>query len=131
MSRKKYREYRDEEQMIGPFWFEPRTVAAIGAGPRGVYLLTHESRGPVPRILVVYVGRGGLRDRLASHLVDDSKDALHFFFKLVDDEAEAFEEECRLFHTYGRARHLDNKIHPAVPAIAPGSYPRCAARWLA
>ena len=104
------------------------TVAAIDREARGVYLLTHEARGPESRILVVYVGRGRIRNRLAAHLDDVEKHALHFFFRPVDDEEAAFEEECRLFHSYGRDRHLDNKIHPAVPPGVPDRYPRCATR---
>jgi hypothetical protein len=127
MRRKKYLEYRGEDGMLGPFWFELDSVEAIDGRARGVYLLTHEARGLDPRLVVVYVGRGRIRDRLGAHLDDEEKSALHFFFKPLLTEEEAFEEECRLFHAYGRSRHLDNKIHPAVPSMR-DKYPRCSTR---
>ena len=64
-------------------------------------------------ILTVYVGRSiiSLRDRLAEHL----DEASYFAFVELDSEEEAFELECRLFHEYGKAKHLDNRVHPARP----------------
>lgn len=87
----------------------------------GVYLLLHPSDGPVP--IVVYVGRGLIRGRMNRHIVE--KDARSFVYKPLANDYVGFYEECRLFHKYGKTRHLDNKNHPAVPKGAPLDFPNC------
>jgi hypothetical protein len=61
----------------------------------------------------------------------DEKDADSFYFKssTLDDDDKGFAEECRLFHDYGKRKHLDNERHPKVPDGpdgSPRSYPRCS-----
>jgi hypothetical protein len=124
MASKTHLEYLNERGMLGLYEFDEAEVDAIDDDAYGVYLLTHEAEDGT--IIVVYVGRGNIKERLAAHL--DDKEALHFCYKLLDDEDAAFSEECRLFHQYGKRRHLYNKIHPSVPQGASRGYPRCSER---
>ena len=64
--------------------------------------------------IVVYVGRGNLKQRLTAHI--DGSDADHFYFRELRTDLDAYREECRLFHSYGEDAHLDNENHPAKPA---------------
>lgn len=126
MARKTHREY-SERGMLGPYSFDQEMIDAIDEDEYGVYLLTHEAEDDDSIIVVVYVGRGIIQDRLVDHL-DKGKKALHFFYKPLDDEEDGFREECRLFHRYGKRHHLYNKIHPPVPAGSPKNRPRCSER---
>ena len=125
MARKTHREY-NEKGMLGPYQFDQEAIDEIDADEYGVYLLTHEAEENAA-IIVVYVARGIIQDRLADHL-DTGKKAIHFFYKPLDDEEDGFREEYRLFHRYGKRRHLYNKIHPPVPAGASRNRPRCSER---
>lgn len=93
-------------------------VLRLDGDEYGVYMLGHEASDDDSIAIIVYVGRGEIQDRLADHLNNDAKPAILFYFKPLDDadEDDAFEEECRLFHQYGKTKHLYNRIHPAVPA---------------
>lgn len=100
--------------LSGPFALTPANVARVSASP-GVYILSTDGR------FACYVGRSGsLRDRLQSYIGGRYG---YFFLKYHDTEEGAFFTECRLFHLYGKARHLDNQIHPARPAGS--SLPAC------
>jgi hypothetical protein len=126
MAQKKHRAYGRERGMLGPYTFDQDAIDEIDDDEYGVYLLTHEADDDT--VLVVYVGRGIVKDRLLEHLDDKDKEALHFLYKPLDDEDEGFREECRLFHRYGKRPHLYNKSHPQVPVGLPRSYPRCSER---
>jgi len=127
MAQKQHLEYRGERGMRGPYPFDQDAIDEIAEDEYGVYLLTHEADDD-DSVIVVYVGRGIIQDRLADHLDDEKKDALHFFYKPLNDEDDGFREECRLFHQYGKRRHLYNKIHPSVPKGSPRNHPRCSER---
>jgi hypothetical protein len=127
MAQKQFLEYRRERGMLGPYPFDEDAIDEIDDDEYGVYLLTHEADDD-DSIIVVYVGRGIIKDRLLDHLDDEKKEALHFFYKPLDDEDDGFSEECRLFHRYGKRRHLYNKNHPPVPAGSPRNHPKCSER---
>jgi hypothetical protein len=128
MAAKTHLEYRREKGMLGPFEFDPDMIDEVDDSEYGVYLLTHEADDDDGLVVVVYVGRGEIKQRLTDHLDEGDKDALHFFYKPLDDDDDGFAEECRLFHLYGKRRHLFNKLHPAVPAGSPRNYTRCSER---
>lgn len=121
--KKVHRIYIHEEGMIGYIEFVQEMIGMIDEDHYGVYLLTTEAAG---KIVVAYVGRGNIRERLTKHLRDRKKrKVLHFYFKLLSDAEEAFWEECRLYHLYGKKRDLLNEKHPEVPAGFPRNYPKC------
>jgi hypothetical protein len=118
--------YIYEEEMIGPVPFHRNEVDNIYEYEYGVYLLTKVDKYGV--IVVVYVGRGYIKDRLIEHLSDKTKKtARYFYFKVLprDDEM-GFQEECRLYHLYGKDDCLWNVNHPPVPAGSPPEYPKCS-----
>jgi hypothetical protein len=100
--------YDEGTSMEGPHPLNTETVREEVPDAEGVYLLARDRRD-----YICYVGRGNLKTRLRSHASAGRGD--HFYFKEVSSEEEGFEEECALFHRYGKTRHLDNDIHPARP----------------
>jgi hypothetical protein len=122
---KTYNPYDREKGMKGPYPLNKATIRQFEDDAYGVYLLVCEGKGG--GIIVIYVGRGLFKDRFSEH-INEKPDASHFYFKPLDDDYEGFEEECRLFHDYGKVNHLDNEMHPPVPAGAPRNYPRCSER---
>lgn len=105
----------------------PLTAAAIEkhvpkAGP-GAFVLgfrTHDT------FTVQSVGRGD--EDLAATLGALAAEGRYQAFKFVPaaSAADAFAEECHLFHEFGEARHLDNKSHPPRPAGANVTCPGCS-----
>jgi hypothetical protein len=119
---KTYKQYAERNNFDGPWPLDEPHIETLEDDDYGVYLLTMTgSRGG---IIVVYVGRGTIKERLTDHMEDS--DATHFYFTLLETEQEGFVEECRLFHKYGKRPHLDNEIHPPVPAGSPASGPKCS-----
>lgn len=111
-----------ETDMLGPFDLDADTINAIVDDDAfGVYVLLRPSEAK--EALVVYVGQGNVKDRLLSHASDGG--GTHFAYKEVGSEIEAFAEECRLFHRYGKANYLDNIVHPPRPAGMP-NLPKCS-----
>ncbi len=116
--------------MNGPFPLLPQMInKVVDDDVYGVYLLAHpceqgNSCGHGGEI-VVYVGRGNVKERLVEH--ETAKDAKRFYFKSLDDDYEqGFREECRLFHHYGKRPHLDNERHPDVPDGSGMDRPKCS-----
>lgn len=107
--------------------FVPDALKEYREGDYGVYLLT--TKNTKDQDVVVYVGRGNIRERISAHLRDDEKWEvlpLHFCVRILrGGEPEGYPEECRLYHTYGEKWVLLNKKHPPTPA---GSALAC--RWL-
>jgi hypothetical protein len=125
----KYYLYQSERGMNGPHVLDVSTIQEVFPDPKvkpyGVYLLIRQLKDGSN--VVVYVGRGIIRDRLTEHVT--GKDAGSFYFKaLIDNDDIGFAEECRLFHLYGKRPHLDNEKHPDVPDGAPKNHPKCAIR---
>lgn len=113
MAAKQYNEYGEGDEYEGPFELDEENIGAL-ANVRGVYLLADIASDDEDIIIVTYVGRGNIPSRLMAHA--DAERAAFFFVKVIASESAAFREECRLFHKYGKRRHLDNQIHPALPA---------------
>ena len=92
----------------GPFPLDEATVRKVGA-TAGVYVLAER----VGRSYVAcYIGRSdSLRRRLSDHVGRYSS----FYIKYIATGVGAYFAECDLFHKYGKASCLDNKVHPAVP----------------
>lgn len=113
---KTYLIYNEGVSMKGPHALNTKTIAEINEiddTALGVYLLT--MTGDKGGIIVVYVGRGNLKNRLTKHA--NAKDGKNFYFKVLNvSEDELFKEECCLFRKYGKTDHLDNKNIPALPA---------------
>jgi len=103
----------------GPYILLPDLVARLDE-VHGVYILSDKLRG----IFVArYVGRAvDLCDRLGDHAAEGTY--AYFFVKQTKTEIGAYWAECSLFHQYGKATHLDNRIHPARPAGV--NLPRCS-----
>lgn len=122
-AKKEYFIYKDDPTMDGPYRLEEDAIDDIfeDGDEYGVYLLIYETDSG--NLIVTYVGRGILRDRLDDHR--KKTEAVAFYFKLLDDDYAGFREECRLFHEYGKRKNLDNKNHPPVPRGAPKNFPRC------
>lgn len=123
---KTYRFLRNDPCLDGPHLLDENTIDTLfdEGDEYGVYLLLHLTDDD--DWIVTYVGRGVLRDRLDFHR--DNSDAVGFCFELLEDDYEGFSEECRLFHEYGKRRHLDNRNHPSVPRGAPKNFRRCSVR---
>lgn len=115
---KTYYLYQETENMHGPYLLNESNLAKAKLKTPGVYLLAEKhSKG----MLVRYVGRSvNLGKRLVNHIGKTT----HFYYKPTETESGAFFVECREFHKYGKANHLDNSIHPAVPAGS--SLPACS-----
>lgn len=126
MTAKTYYVFKPEPGMVGPYALDVSTIArVVGEKDYGVYVLVHKSEND--NLIVVYVGRGIIKQRLTAHVT--GKDAHGFYFKKLDDDDDAgFAEECRLYHRYGKRPYLDNKQHPDVPDDSPDSYPRCTVK---
>ncbi len=114
MAGKTYYPYGESNSMAGPYLLDGSTTSQLDGNWFGAYVLT-VTGNPSPKI-VVYVGRGNLKDRLTQHAAD--KRGEHFYYKLLATDEQAFQEECRLFRKYGKQDHLDNENKPALP---PGS----------
>lgn len=104
MAKKTYNTYDEIGYLSGPYPLTEENAKRIRPGTLGVYVLAH----PAARsqaTLVVYVGRGDLRSRLRTHALHGEAD--HFAFKSLEHEEVAYLEECRLFHKYGKTKHLE------------------------
>lgn len=123
-TQKTYKLYKPETGMHGPYGLDDDTINDLDEDIYGVYVLV--AKGDKGGTIVVYVGRGIVKDRMREHV--EEKDASAFYFKPLDDDDTGFAEECRLFHLYGKRPHLDNRQHPDVPDGAPRTYPRCSQR---
>lgn len=110
MPSKEYTIYEDDEDMEGPYSFDEDVIADLDDDLFGVYMLLSDGEDDDP--IVRYVGRGNIKERLMKHL---NRACTQFLFKELRSRVTAFREECRLFHKYGKARHLDNRIHPPRP----------------
>lgn len=121
VSTKRYTEFA-EQDFDGPF----ELGHAIFDDEYGVYLLVGLAEEDPAKLVVVYVSRGHFRRHLAQHAATGR--ARHFFVKQFPTASKAFREECRLFHKYGAANDLDNRVHPVMPAGSPANTPRCYVR---
>jgi hypothetical protein len=103
--------------MVGPFGLTPDAVKRL-EGP-GIYFLgaPAEAGG----VVVCYVGKADdLGQRLRRWI---GRRAL-FWYRCTESVNGSYFSECAEFHRYGKALHLDNRIHPARP---PGSrLPLCS-----
>ncbi len=104
--------------LAGPYNLNATNVALFPDGP-GVYVLSDKANSGA--YLARYVGRAAsLRARLGQHVGK----YLYVYYKETETVNGAFFTECRLYHAYGKSHHLDNAIHPAIPA---GSrLPKCS-----
>lgn len=123
MAAKEYNECDEDDDYEGPFRLDEKDIGAL-RDARGVYLLADKA-DDADVLVVTYVGRGNLPSRLRAHA--NAERASFFFAKAITSESAAFREECHLFHKYGKRRHLDNRVHPAVPAGST-STKRCSER---
>ena len=112
----------EEHDFEGPF----ELGNAVFDDAYGVYLLVGVADDEPAKLVVVYVGRGHFRRQLAQHAAKGR--ARHFYVRQFPTAAKAFREECRLFHKYGAANDLDNRVHPVMPAGSPANTPRCYVR---
>ena len=101
-----------ETGLFGPHGLTQKEIDAAvrGTGP-GAYAL---GRWNGSTFYVDYVGRsdGDVNGRLKQWV---GSKYTHFKFGFYDSAKAAFEKECRLFHDFGGAKTLDNKVHPARP----------------
>jgi hypothetical protein len=123
MAAKLFYHHKPEKGMRGPFPLNVPTINTFSDDAYGVYMLV--CMGDDGATIVVYVGRGLLKERLTEHL-DEKPLATGFVYKLLRDDFAGFEEECRLFHDYGKTKNLLNKRHPARPAGSGRSFPKCS-----
>lgn len=85
----------------------------IPVGLVGNYLLSEGLKSAENRLIVTYVGRSDdLNRRLKEHLLDKER-YIWFWYKPADSEREAYEQECRDYHTYRLVHALNNVVHPA------------------
>lgn len=112
--KKRYYYYMRASFMIGPFELTKSNLEKRTLKATGVYLLADQSSiANENRKVVKYVGRA----IVLSGRLDDYLGRYDFFYYIPRvTELTAFWKECREFHRYGKARHLNNKIHPARPA---------------
>ncbi len=89
--------------------FTEKNIIHVPVGVLGVFQLARGEN------CVAYVGRAdrSLRDVIQEQM---SKGYTHFQWVLVPWTKEGFEMECRLYHSHGGRRHLDNKTHPLPPS---------------
>lgn len=63
-------------------------------------------------LVPTYVGRGKVQDRLYEHIDDEYKQP-YFLFWYAENEEEACNKECEMYHEY--IDQLENKVHPSLP----------------
>ena len=67
----------------------------------------------IDRLIVTYVGRStDLNRRLKEHLSDKER-YIWFWYSLSDSDYEAYLQECKDYHNYGKVHTLNNSVHPA------------------
>ena len=85
----------------------------VPAGLMGNYLLSEGLKSTENRLIVTYVGRSeDLNRRLKEHILDKER-YIWFWYKPAASEQEAYEQECRDYHTYRLVHELNNIVHPA------------------
>ena len=103
------------KQLRGPFPLTPEALAARIAAQFAAFALGYTSGDG--RFCTTVVGRanGNLRERLARHLGTERE----FRYLPLTSDADAFDVECRLFHSLAP---LKTRLHPARP---PGTSLTC------
>jgi hypothetical protein len=115
MGKKTYSVYDQPEYLKGPFALTESRISRLSDEVFGVYVLIDDCSNHRDHRLAVYVGRGVVRTRLLRHW--ESLNAPRYFaYAKLDSQEDAFYAECELFHRYGKALHLKNRVHPARPA---------------
>ena len=86
----------------------------------GAYVLGHKRTGGIFRVSFVGRAEANLNVRLKQQAEMNAYSA--FMFQYCTNPQEAFEAECKVFHTFAPA---DNKAHPARPLSADWKCPNC------
>ncbi len=105
--------------LYGPHKLDTATIdRVITKTSSGVYLLSRDGK------TAHYVGRSdvNLHARIKDHV---GKGYTHFWYTYSTSAQDAFQSECHLYHDFGGATYLDNKIHPQRPANCNWRCPRC------
>jgi len=117
---KTYFDYDEHDFMRGPYPLTSARIDRLSEQTFGVYVLADDGPNHRNHRLTVYIGRGYIKTRLLRH--EEGVNAPRYFsFVEIDSldpheaNEEAFRIECALFHKYGKARYLNNRIHPARP----------------
>src|SRR3990172_68599 len=102
---KTYFDYDEHDFMRGPYPLTSARIDRLSEQTFGVYVLADDGPNHRNHRLTVYIGRGYIKTRLLRHEegVNAPRD---FSFVGI---------ECALFQKYGKARYLNNRIHPARP----------------
>jgi len=87
----------------------------------GVYLLGHYDN-ITNTLIITYVGRGIVKNRLKTHLEDEYKDD-KFQYLFTDDEKLSCNLECKSYHKY--IINLKNKNHPSLDKGDKCPHPGC------
>ena len=100
-------------KMEGPFPFTRDDVdRRITKHQAGNYVLGRKNA--IGKFVPEYVGRSDsdVNTRLKDHLPEYYT---YFMFRYATSPKDAFECECRYYHTLGGKDCLDNKMHPDLP----------------
>ena len=102
----------------GPFPLTHDTITAEAVAPFGAFALGYTSADG--RFCAMRVGRadGNLRDRLARHIGSERE----YKYLSAPSAMEAFEAECRLFHSLAP---LKTRTHPTRPSGTDVNCPVC------
>jgi hypothetical protein len=114
----------EETAFKGPYELDTDFVGELDDEDFGVYVIVTLDRNEDWG--AVYVGRGWFRERMTAHT--KRYDGEGVYLKKLRSEPAAFREECRLYHAYGKKKHLDNLIHPPVPTGSGPNVKRCSER---
>ena len=102
------------------------TNAAIDAhvsNSVGAYVLGDEIAAD-GSLTIRYVGRSD--DDLNARLKNWVGSYKYFQYGHLSTKTDAYEKECRLYHTFGSTRGLlDNEIHPAKPYVSSNCPMKC------
>lgn len=112
-------------ELKGSFRLSQLSVEAnVPSGARGVYLLSRGERSERNRLIVSFVGRSrDVRESLLSRLQGETQ-YLYFWYCTAESDNEAFEQECKDFHSYSSVKVLDCS-HPKPPEGSSLNCPVC------
>lgn len=120
-------------QLSIPYQLKPSRISRLPTKAKGVYVFgTFRLNRKTKRkkFKIKYVGRSDTN--LAKEILDQFNKKTnagfkytHFKFLKLNTDRQSFKAECELYHKHGKAKELDNIIHPRVPKGAPKGYKKC------